>query len=236
MWDLKYLAPTRSQNTSDFCAVIWLSKTVIVKYHKDGSDFEILVNSDLAYDYITGKRNDPLVVLEVEDVFKDAHKGDRIAEDKLKKVFGTTDIAKIAEIILKNGDVPITTEQRNKLLEEKRKQIIEIIARNSIDPRTNAPNPPLRIENAMREGRVTIDPFKNATEQIDEVVKKIHMIMPIKFTNVKMEVTIPPEYANRSFGVLKRYGMKIGPVARRRKPIGDRSSSRPGCRPSSSTG
>jgi ribosome maturation protein SDO1 len=185
-----------------------LSKTVIVKYHKEGSDFEILVNSDLAYEYITGKRSDPLVVLEVEEVFKDAKKGDRIGEDKIKKAFGTTDMAKIADIMLKNGEVPITTEQRNKLQEEKRKQIVEIIARNSIDPRTNAPNPPLRIENAMREGRVTIDPFKNATEQIDEVVKKIHMIMPIKFTTVKMEVTIPPEYANRSFGVLKRYGMK----------------------------
>lgn len=185
-----------------------MSKTVIVKYHKEGSDFEILVNSDLAYEYITGKRNDPLVVLEVEEVFKDAKKGDRISEDKIKKAFGTTDMAKIAEIMLKHGEVPITTEQRNKLLEEKRKQIVEIIARNSIDPRTNAPNPPLRIENAMREGRVTIDPFKSATEQIDEVVKKIHMIMPIKFTTVKMEVTIPPEYANKSFGVLKRYGMK----------------------------
>jgi ribosome maturation protein SDO1 len=185
-----------------------LSKIVIVKYHKEGSEFEILVDSDMAYEYITGKRSDPLTVLEVEDVFKDAHKGDRIAEDKLKKVFGTTDIAKIAEIMLKHGDVPITTEQRNKLLEEKRKQIVEIIARNSIDPRTNAPNPPLRIENAMREGRVMIDPFKSATDQLDEVVKKIHIIMPIKFTTVKMEVTIPAEYANKSFGTLKKYGMK----------------------------
>lgn len=181
---------------------------MIVKYHKEGSEFEILVDSDMAYEYITGKRSDPLTVLEVEDVFKDAHKGDRIAEDKLKKVFGTTDIAKIAEIMLKHGDVPITTEQRNKLLEEKRKQIVEIIARNSIDPRTNAPNPPLRIENAMREGRVMIDPFKSATDQLDEVVKKIHIIMPIKFTTVKMEVTIPAEYANKSFGTLKKYGMK----------------------------
>src|SRR5271155_1211590 len=131
------------------------SKTVIVKLHKDGNEFEIFVNSDLAYEYITGKRSDPLTVLEAEEVFKDARKGDRQSEEKIKKAFGTTDIVKIAEIILKSGDVPITTEQRNKLLEEKRKQIIEIIARNSIDPRTNAPNPPLRIENAMREGRVT---------------------------------------------------------------------------------
>jgi ribosome maturation protein SDO1 len=148
------------------------SKTVIAKWHKDGNVFEILVNADLAYEYITGKRSDPLVVLEAEDIFKDSRKGERQSEDKIKKAFGTTDLAKVADMILKHGEVPITTEQRNRLIEEKRKQIIDIIARNSIDPRTNAPNPPLRIENAMREGKVSIDPFKGATEQIDDIVKK----------------------------------------------------------------
>lgn len=184
------------------------SKTVIVKYRKDGNDFEILVNSDLAYEYITGKRSDPLTVLEAEDIFKDSRKGERQSEDKIRKAFGTTEIAKVAEIMLKHGEVPITTEQRNKLLEEKRKQIVEIIAKNSIDPRTNAPNPPLRIENAMKEGKVSIDPFKNATEQIDDVVKKISIIMPIKFAVARVEVTVPAEYANRSFGTLKKYGLK----------------------------
>jgi ribosome maturation protein SDO1 len=184
------------------------SKTVIVKFRKDGNEFEIFVNADLAYEYITGKRSDPLTVLEAEEIFKDARKGERQSEDKIKKAFGTTEMAKVAETILKNGDVPITTEQRNKLIEEKRKQIINTIAMNSIDPRTNAPNPPLRIENAMKEGKVSIDPFKSATEQIDEIVKKINMIMPIKFATAKVEVTVPSEYANRSFGTLKKYGMK----------------------------
>ncbi len=184
------------------------SKTVIVKYRREGNEFEILVDSELAYEYITGKRSEALKVLEVEEIFKDARKGERQSEDKLKKAFGTTDVAKIAEIMLKNGEVPITTEQRNKLLEEKRKQIIETIARNSIDPRTNAPNPPLRIENAMREAKVSIDPFKGAAEQLDDIVKKINMIMPIKFTTVKIEVIVPPEYANRSYGTLKKYGLK----------------------------
>lgn len=185
-----------------------VSKQVVVKYHKDGNEFEILVDADMAYEYITGKRTDALTVLETEEIFKDARKGERQSEDKLKKSFGTTDIAKIAEVILKHGDVPITTEQRNKLLEEKRKQIVEIIAKNSIDPRTNAPNPPLRIENAMRESRVSIDPFKKPAEQVEDVVKKISIILPIKFATVRIEVTIPPEYTNKSFGVLKSYGMK----------------------------
>ncbi|MDE1868775.1 MAG: ribosome assembly factor SBDS [Candidatus Micrarchaeota archaeon] len=184
------------------------SKTVIMKFGRNGDEFEIFINSDLAYEFVTGKRSDPMSVLEVEEIFKDARKGERQSEDKIKKAFGTTELAKVVEQILRNGDVPITTEQRNKLLEEKRKQIIDIIARNSIDPRTNAPNPPTRVENAMKEGRVTIDPFKKATEQVDDVVKKISAIMPIKFTTVKMQVTITPEYTNKCFGTLKRYGLK----------------------------
>ncbi|MGD0510362.1 MAG: ribosome assembly factor SBDS [Candidatus Micrarchaeaceae archaeon] len=184
------------------------SKTVIVKYRKDGNEFEVFVNSDLAYEYITGKRSDALTVLEAEEIFKDARKGERQSNDKLTKSFGTTDVAKIAEIMLKNGEVPITTEQRNKLIEEKRKQVVNIIATNSIDPRTNAPNPPLRIENAMKEARASIDPFKGATEQVEDIVKKINMIMPIKFTTVRIEVTIPAEYSNRTYGTLKKYGLK----------------------------
>jgi ribosome maturation protein SDO1 len=184
------------------------SKTVIVKISKNGDDFEIFVNADMAYEYITGKRPDPMSVLENEEIFKDARKGERQSPEKIKKAFGTNELQKVIEAILKSGNVPITTEQRNKLTEEKRKQIINIIATNSIDPRTNAPNPPTRVENAMEEARVMIDPLKNATEQVDAVVKKISLIMPIKFTTAKVEVTIPPEFTNRSYSVLKRYGLK----------------------------
>ncbi len=184
------------------------SKTVIAKYEKNGAAFEIFVNADLAYEYISGKGTDPLRVMEVDTIFKDARKGERQSEEKIKGVFGTTDLQKVVEIILKNGEVPITTEQRNKSMEEKRKQIVSIISRNSIDPRTNAPNPPLRIENAMREARVSIDPFKSANDQVEQVVNKIREIVPIKFTTIKIDVIIPPSFANRCYGILKQYGMK----------------------------
>lgn len=184
------------------------SKTVIAKYSQGGETFEVFVNSELAYEYITGKRTDPMSVLEVEEIFKDANKGERQSSEKIKKVFGTEELPKVVEKILKNGNVPITTEQRNKLLEEKRKQVIAIIARNSIDPRTNAPHPVQRIENAMEQAKITIEPFKSANEQVDAVLKKINMIIPIKFATARIEVTIPADSANRCFGMLKQYGLK----------------------------
>ncbi|MGI0141101.1 MAG: ribosome assembly factor SBDS [Candidatus Micrarchaeales archaeon] len=184
------------------------SKTVIAKYSVSGETFEIFIDSELAYEYITGKRTDPMSVLQVEEIFKDANKGERQSEEKIKKIFNTTEMPKVVEKILKNGNVPITTEQKNKLLEEKRKQIVQIIARNSIDPRTNAPHPIQRIENAMEQAKVSIEPFKNANEQVEIVIKKINMMLPIKFATAKIEVTIPADSANRCYGLLKQYGLK----------------------------
>ncbi len=185
-----------------------MGKEVIIKYETANTTFELIGDASLAYDYITGKIKDPLIVVQTEEVFKDARKGERQSEDKIKKIFGTTDSAKVIDQILKKGNVPITTEQRAKLTEEKRKQVINIIARNSIDPRTNAPTPALRVENAIQQAKVSIDPFKSANEQVEEVIKKINMILPIKFATAKIEVTVPPESANRCFNVLKQYGMK----------------------------
>ena len=184
------------------------AKTIVAKYLVNGDSFEIFVNSDLAYDFITGKIQNPMTAVEVEEIFMDANKGERQSQDKVQKAFGTTDIVKVCEAILKKGNVPITTEQRNKLIAEKRKQIVAIIARNAIDPRTNTPHPPQRIENAINDAKVTIEPFKNANEQVDAVVKKISMALPIKFASVRIEVRLSAMDANRCYGTLKQYGMK----------------------------
>lgn len=184
------------------------SKTVTAKYSLNGEEFEILVDSEMAYEYITGKRNDPMSVLQVDEIFKDANKAERQSQEKLKKAFNTTDVAKIAEIILKKGSVPITTEQKNKMIEEKRKQVVAIISMNAIDPRTNAPHPPQRIENAMSEAKVNIDPFKSANEQVEQVVSKLNILLPIRFSTVKIEVTISADQASRCYGMLKQYGLK----------------------------
>lgn len=183
-------------------------KSVVIKYVKNGEDFELMVNSESAYEYVNGKRADVLSVLDAEEVFKDARRAERQSVEKLRKAFGTTDVAKIAEIILKNSDIPVPAEERAKMVEEKRRQVIAIIARNSIDPRTGAPNPPLRIENAVNEAKANIDPFKPAAEQVDEVVKKISFILPLKFATSKVQVIVPPDLAGRCYGILKRFGIR----------------------------
>ncbi len=184
------------------------NKAVVIKYQKNGESFELYINPDIAYEYITGKRSDPLSALEAEEIFKDARKGERQSEEKIKKAFGTTELQKVVEVILRSVDIPISAERRAALIEDNRKKVINIIATNSIDPRTNAPNPPVRIENAMHEAKISIDPFKSASEQVEDVVKKLSLILPIKFTTVKIQVVIPADSASRCYGTLKKFGLK----------------------------
>ncbi|MDD5317254.1 MAG: ribosome assembly factor SBDS [Candidatus ainarchaeum sp.] len=188
--------------------MVSLDDAVIARISVNGKHFELFVDPDAAFKYKTGAKTDLSNILVVEEVFEDARKGERHTEAEIKKAFQTTDINKIAEIMLKRGEVPVTTEQKKRLLEEKQKKIVAIIAREAIDPRTGAPHPPQRIERAMEEARVRIDEFKDAEAQIEEVLKELRPILPLKFEKVKVAARIPAEYANRIYGAVKQYGIR----------------------------
>lgn len=173
-----------------------------------GEHFEIIVDPDLALAFRLGKKTDFNNVLVAEEVFKDARKGERQSSDKLKKHFGTDDVFVIAQRIVKEGEVPITTEQRRAMVEEKRKRIVAMISREAIDPRTGAPHPPQRIEKAMEEARVHIDPLKPAESQIADVISALKAILPMKFERIRLAVKIPPELAQRAYPTAKSFGMQ----------------------------
>jgi ribosome maturation protein SDO1 len=84
--------------------------------------------------------------------------------------------------------------------------VITIIARNAINPQTKLPHPPDRIERAMEEARVRIDPFKPAEEQVPQVLKSLRPIIPLKFETKDVAVKIPPQYAGKAVGTVRSYG------------------------------
>lgn len=172
----------------------------------EGDKFEVLVNPDAAFEYKLGKQIPISQILAIDEVYVDARKGTRASVEKLKQRFGTLDVAKIAERIIKEGELQLTTEQRRKLIEEKRRQIISFISRNCIDPRTGAPHPPLRIEQAMAQIKLPIDPFKPAEEQAKAAIEKLRQLLPIKIEHMKVAVKIPPSYAVKAYGAIKNFG------------------------------
>jgi ribosome maturation protein SDO1 len=105
-------------------------KFTIARLTKDNEHFEILVKSQKALDYRNGKISSITEVLAAETIFSDANKGTRAPEDAIRKAFGTTDPLKAADQIIKKGQLQLTTEQRRKMVEDKREnKIIDYISR-----------------------------------------------------------------------------------------------------------
>ncbi|MEM2963055.1 MAG: ribosome assembly factor SBDS [Candidatus Anstonellales archaeon] len=185
-----------------------LENSIIAHIEIRGKRFEILVDKQNGYDYKIGKKKDLQNVLVAEEVFADFRKGERHRDSELLKAFNTTDVYQIAQIILQKGEIQLTTEQKKKLMEEKRRGIIAIILREAIDPRTKAPHTYSRIEQAMEEAGIRIDPFKPPEAQLEEVIKKLTPIIPLKFERVSIAVKVPADYAHKVYGTLKDYGIK----------------------------
>jgi ribosome maturation protein SDO1 len=179
----------------------------VARMTHDGEHFEILVKPQLAFSYRLGKTTSIPELLVTDTIFTDAGKGLRVSEDKLQEVFGTTNPIKIASIILKKGTLQLTTEQRKQLVEDKRRQIISVISRQCVDPKTDLPHPPMRIEHAMKQIHFSIDPFRDVEEQAREIIKLLRPILPLKMEQVSVAVRIPPEHASKAYGTVKGFGV-----------------------------
>ncbi len=186
--------------------MVALDESIIARLKTHGKTFEVFVDPEGALALKRGEVARIENILAVEDVFLDAKNGDRPAEQDIINAFGTTDVAGIAEKIIRDGELHLTTEQKKKMQDEKKKQIINIIAQNAINPQTKGPHPPARIEAAMDEAGVHIDPMKNLDEMVSITMKAIRPIIPIRFEEVKIAVKLPAEYAAKSYGSVASFG------------------------------
>jgi len=178
----------------------------IARINIGGENFEILVKPDPAFSFRSGKSVPLSEVLVTDVIFTDANKGLRAPEKKIKEAFGTSDPLEVAKIILKRGVLQLTAQQRKRMIEEKRRQIIDFISRNAVDPRTKLPHPPTRIEQALEQVHFSIDPFKSVEEQANEAIKALRAILPLSVERISVAVRIPPEHSGKSYGVLKSFG------------------------------
>lgn len=183
-----------------------MTDVTVVRYSFEGEKFEILVKPDPALDFKLGKKKDISSVLVSDEIYTDSSKGSRASSEKLLKAFKTEDSIEIATKILQKGELNLTTDQRRKMVDEKRKQIVSHIAKTYVDPRSHLPHPPLRIEQAFKDARIIIDPQKNVDEQIKEIVEKLRSIIPLKSENLDLEIIVPAQYAAQSYSVLKSTG------------------------------
>jgi len=178
----------------------------LARLKKGGEYFEVSIKPDPAIELKKGKNVNINDVLNSEEIFFDVRKGFLASEERLKQVFGTENISEIAKKIIKEGEISLTSEYRQKLRDDKKKQIITMISRNAINPKTKLPHPAARIEAAMAEAKARIDELKTAEEQIDHIIKKLQPIIPIRLEKELVEIRIPANQAPKAYPVAKGFG------------------------------
>jgi|TARA_B100001758_G_scaffold106713_1_gene91445 ribosome maturation protein SDO1 len=172
--------------------LVSLDDAVIARFEKFGKKFELFVDPDLVELWKTN--NDAIEIsklLAIEDVFHDARDGERPTAEVLEKVFNTLKITEIATRIISEGEIQLTANQRKKMVEMKRKQIIQHIQYNAIDPRTKTPHPHTRIELALEQSKYSVDPFKKLDLQVKEAIKLLKPLIPLSFETSRMAFRIP---------------------------------------------
>ena len=196
--------------------MVSLDKAVVARYKHGRKIFEILVDPEGAELIRSGAKAEIEEVLAADEIFVDASKGKKATEEDLAEVFSTDEVVEIAREIIKKGELQLTAEQRRKKIEEKKKMVVERIAQISINPQTNTPHPPTRIELALNEAKVHIDPFKSVDELVGEAVKALRPIIPIKIAETEIAIKIPAMYTGqvyelkRNFEVIKEEWQKDG--------------------------
>jgi len=184
-----------------------LEDAIVARLETHGETFEILLDPKVMDFIKQGKEVDLIDYMAVEDIFNNARKGTRPAEDKLKEAFGTEDIGEIAKRIIAKGEVQITAEQRKEMLEVKKHKIIAYISANAINPQTKLPHPPTRIELALEEAKFRADPFKSVEKQVDEAMHLLRPLIPIRFEKSRVAIRLKGDDYGKCYDDLVHFGI-----------------------------
>lgn len=202
------MTPSGNLNTGDMGSGedegLDTSEAIRIRYDGDNI-FEILVEPEPAKKAkLEGKEFDMPRLLFVQQVFKDADKGERASPDELEREFGTRQLMEAAEEIFEKGNMQLTTDQKKEMRQDKHKQIVNMIARRAQDPKTGNPHPPQRVENALEEAGFNADAMKDVEEQFDEAIDSIKPIIPVSLDEKTVAIKIPSGKAGKAYDKIQQ--------------------------------
>ena len=176
--------------------------TVEARMKVKGKNFEISVNLDEALKVRAGTGN-VMAALNSPTIYTDATRGLAASKAEIEYAFDTSDVYKIAEQIMKKGEIQKNQEFRDAEREKRIKQVIDLILRNAVDQH-GRPYTEERIRKAIHEVHFNFD-NRPADQQTPELMTKLAMIIPIKVETKKIKLTIPARFSGQVYGLLKDY-------------------------------
>ena len=167
-----------------------------------GKHYETLVDLDEALKFKTGKGNINNALV-TPAIFSDMKQGYHAGKADLIEAFGTDEAYEIAKKIILSGEVQKNQEFRDAERDNKIKQVINLIIRNSVDQH-GRPYTEDRLKRAIEESHSFID-NRPAEQQLNGIVDKLKTVIPIKLETKRIKLTIPAQYTGQVYGLLKEY-------------------------------
>lgn len=188
-----------------------VDKAVFARLQKKGKEFEILVDAELAVkakeDLKKGKDVEMNDILAAEGIFFDTKKGTRAGKKDLILAFDTDDAEVIAKMIVRDGKIYTSQDQRHKQTQEKWDRIVALIAMNAIDAKTKIPIPKKTVEDALRKAVFRIDDNKTVENQMQDAIKKIKELIPLSFNQKTLQINnIAPNLVTPCLNLSKNLG------------------------------
>lgn len=175
------------------------SEAITVQYRGD-KQFEILVDPELAKESkLEGEEHEIQRLMFVQEIFTDAGSGERASADELEDEFNTRQIMEAASEIFEKGEMQLTTDQKAEMREDKFRQVVDMISRRAMDPKTGNPHPPQRVENALEEAGFNVGAMDDVEEKFQEAIDEIRPIIPISLDEKTVALRIPVDKAGKAY-------------------------------------
>lgn len=169
---------------------------------REGKHYEILVDLDEALKVRKGEGSINVAVL-TGAIFHNLKSGEHASESDLEKNFGTSDTIKVAEKIIKSGEIVLPTEYLHKEQDAKYKQVVDFLSKNAVSPE-GRPYTQDRIMKALSEANVNVK-NKPVESQVEEILDQLARVLPIKVERKKIRLVIPAVHSGRAYGTVKEF-------------------------------
>ena len=181
---------------------------MLVRYKDGKTTFEIPTKEGAATKYREGILKSIEDVITTDLIFTNFNKAQKASSDQLKSSFNTDDTTKVIQQILKKGEIQLSSAERKEKVDKKRKEIVEWLHKNYVDPSKNPPLPiPItRIENAMNEMKARVYVEQAAERQGVDLAGKMMEIIPMrKATMMKGQIRIGHKMVGAAGNVVQKH-------------------------------
>ena len=182
------------------------NKITIARIKRKGKIFEIAVDLENALKYRKGENVTIHEVLISDFIFRDQRKGIKASREELIEAFETDDIYKIAEIILKEGELIVPVELKKEERVKKYKRLIEILSRYGKDAKTKLPIPPQRLKLALEQLKINIKESEPIETQLKDILAQLSKVLPIVVEKRKYRIIVPAQFVPRVYYLVEKSG------------------------------